>query len=132
MSDDMEKVGVLALVSTSCVEKSLLLDYLQSTHGTSIYDFLYLIFSDNFLRVLDMFSGETIKFPDREEVAKIILYIKIYHFCEKDGFSNESIQNATKIFSRRRSSILRVIEKVKRVLANGEVKSDGGSSIKPD
>lgn len=116
MSNIVEKsVGVLSLVQLSKTERELFLDYIHGTKGTTDYEFLYSILGDKLLQFLDVFAGETIKVMPREEVIKDIRYIKIYCYLESRGFTEESIESASRVFNRRKNSIVRIIEKVRRM-----------------
>lgn len=117
MSDNMEtsKVGVLSLIEISEDEMNELLEFLQKRDKTEIYDILYGVFEHQFLKFIDLFSGETIKVPTRDSLFKSVIYIKIYSFCKKRHFTEEAIESAAHIFDKRKSSIRRIIDKVKRV-----------------
>lgn len=119
----METPGILSLIKITDDERELLLDYLHATKNTSQFDVLNNFFDKELLKFFDVFSGEVIKVPHRSSLLKIIKYIKIYDYCRKRNFTEESIETASRIFERRKNSIQRIINKVERELAKLE---DGG------
>ena len=125
MSGDMEKVGILSMIKLSTPETDLLLRYMGISKSTEVFDVMNIYYGDDFLRFIDVFSGETIKVPTREEIYKICNYIKIYNYVANKGFTEESIEQAAKIFDRRRNSIKRILNKVNSVMAKEEKYDDG-------
>ena len=113
--------GALSLVTMSTGEKELLLDYLDKTKPSLNVRYLNEVFPDSdFLMFFDVFSGKNIKVPSREEMEKIVSYIKIYNYCKQNGFTDLAYENAAKLFGRRVNSIQRVVERVKLHLEFGE------------
>jgi len=114
--------GVLSFIKLSEEERHYLLRYLTKVKKTQVFDIIEYLFDDDFLKFIDVFSGESIKVPRREEVLKIVNYIKIYTYCQARGFSDESIEAASKIFKRRQVSVRKVIDKVSTTLKELEDK----------
>lgn len=101
-------------------EKELFLDYMKALKDTDYYDTFYTFFGDELFRFLDIFAGESVRVPKRGYISKVIKYVKIYRYCEARGFTEESFRKASKVFDKRKSSIVRAIDKVDRVLAKVE------------
>lgn len=120
----MENQGILSLIQLSDDEKELFLDYMCALKDTEQYDILVNLFGKDLLKFMDVFSGQSIKIPTRKYINKVIKYIKIYKYCEARGFSDESYRKAGKIFDRRKSSVIRAVKKVERVINKLEVDSD--------
>lgn len=117
----MENKGILSLMNLDDDEWELFLDYLYSLKRTSQFDVLVDVFGrENLLKLFDVFSNETIKIPKRNYIKKVIYKIKIYRYCEARGFSDESKRLASKIYDRRKSSVQRAIDKVRRVLKKSD------------
>lgn len=113
---DLEKAGSLRSIHLTDAEMDIFLEYLYNLKKTHNYDVLRNVFDEQFLMFLDMFSGETLKIPKREELIKIASYIRIYRYLEVRGFTEDSVSNASRLFGRRRNSIKRIVNKVDRVL----------------
>jgi len=113
----MEDKGILSLMNMEDDEWELFMDYLHSLKRTSQFDVLEDVFGrDKLLMLFDIFSNESIKIPKRSYIKKVIYKIKIYRYCEARGFSDESKRLAAKVFDRRKASVQRAIDKVRRVL----------------
>lgn len=121
---EKEIPGVLSHITLQPEERELFLDYMNRQKKMEVVDFLFAVLGENFLKFLDVFSGESIKIPQREEVIKIVNYVKIYKYCKSHNFTDEAYQKASVIFSRREMSIRRIVEKVSKVLEK-EYSSDG-------
>ena len=117
----MEDKGILSLMKMEEDEWELFLDYLYALKRTSQFDVLVDVFGrEKLLMLFDIFSEESIKIPKRSYIKKVIYKIKIYRYCEARGFSDESKRLAAKIFDRRKASVQRAIDKVRRVLKKSE------------
>jgi hypothetical protein len=109
--------GVLSVVHMTQEEREFFIDYLDKTKPGLKTDYLFSVFGDNeLLKFFDVFSGASIKVPPREEIKKLVNYIKIYAYCKSRGLTEESFERASKIFGRRTISIERVVMKVERIL----------------
>lgn len=117
--------GALSIVDMSAGEKELLLDYLEKTKPSLNVRYINEILPDSdFLIFFDVFSGKNIKVPSREEMEKLVSYIKIYNYCKQNGFTDLAYENAAKLFGRRVNSIQRVVERVKLHLESEEVQDE--------
>lgn len=113
----MDKAGELSLLALSKAEKDTLLRYLAAIKGDDFLDFLETFGGDNFLKLLDCFAGQTIKFPERRPLLKIISYVKLYCYVRAVGETEEGYQKAASVFNRRVTSVKRITEKVKQIIA---------------
>ena len=122
--------GVLSVLKLSDAERELFIDYLDNSKPFLHTDYLFAIFgSDHFLKFFDVFSGENIKVPAREDIIKIVSYIKIYSYCKSRNFSESSYEMAAKIYGKRRMSIKRIVEKVSKILEGGCEDADTTGSV---
>ena len=116
----MPKSGILSLQRLSSVEKEALIDYLAKTKNIQYLDFMDKVLTEEFLIFLDVFSGEVLKVPSREEVLKAITTVKIYIYCKDRGFTEEAYERASKIFDKRKVSIKRICEKYEETMIREE------------
>ena len=112
----MEKSGILALTSLKDRETEILIKYMSGSRKAPYLDYLNIILGKDLLRFIDLFSGETIKVPTRDETIKIINYIKIYVYLNDRGFTDGAYESASKVFARRRNSIKRIVDKVESTI----------------
>ena len=111
MSSNMENFTPLILLSTDRGELDDLIKYFRIKKDNDL-SVLYSILGEKLLMYFDCMSGTTIKIPKREEVFKTVNYIKIYHYCKKRKFSNESYERAAKIFGRRVNQIRKLVKDI--------------------
>ena len=111
-------IGLLSVLELSDKEIKTMIDYLVSSKDLEALPFLYEILGKDLLLFLDVFAGETIKIPTRQELAKIINYIIIYQYVKERGFSEESYQKAAVLFKKRIGNIKRIVEKVDNITSN--------------
>lgn len=115
----MGKEGILSLVRCTDEELTLLIEYLTKAKSTEDFEFLFRLFNNphDFLKFVDLFSGTTIRVPTREEMFKLLNYIKIYNYCNARNRTEEAYQQAAKIFERKPLSVVRIVEKIDRILS---------------
>jgi hypothetical protein len=80
------------------------------------------------MEFLDVFSGDTIKVPNRTYISKIVKYVKIYQYLKNKECSPEALLNAKRLFKMREASLLRIYKKVEKLIGSkeaSEVKSEG-------
>ncbi len=110
------------------IEIQNLLAYIARSRGTDQFDFISALFGDvQLLRFLDIFSGQVIKVPQRDKVMKLIEYIQVYSYIRQrlpksqkdipikdveEGF----LESAANHFDRRKHSVARIYDKVRKVL----------------
>ena len=90
--------------------------------------FFHFFSGDNFLKIIDIFSGQTIRFPDSKSVVKYVGYVKIYAYVEAKGFTDEAYYQASLVFSRRKASIYRIVEKIKKLVGKEDI-DEGDSDL---
>jgi hypothetical protein len=122
----MEKAGRLSLVDLTDDELACLLKYLSRAQNTHVWDFItQVVPKDCLLKLFDVFSGESVRFPQRDAVSKLVSYVQIYTFIrghlEEDVPSSlvpqGVIDRAARNFDRRSSSVRRIYDKVRLMLA---------------
>lgn len=116
--------GLLSVLSLTDEETQNILEYSTKLSGNDSLDILYGIFPDQWLKFIDLFSGETFKVPTREAIYKNIAYIKIYTYCKARDYSDLSIDTMAKLYGRRRNAILNIIKKVEAILSKPNVGED--------
>ena len=66
----MEKAGRLSLVDLTDDELACLLKYLSRAQNTHVWDFItQVVPKDCLLKLFDVFSGESVRFPQRDAVS---------------------------------------------------------------
>lgn len=111
-------VGYLSVLDVNDQEFDTYLSYLESSKDMECLPFLNSILGKDVLHFLDLFAGETIKIPSRQELIKIMNYVIIYEYLKERGFSEEAYQKASSLFKRRVSNLKRVVEKVDNIINN--------------
>lgn len=108
--------GVLSVIQLEDSEKEILLDYLMGVKPATQPDYIFTVLGKEFLKFYDVFAGTTFKVPSREELLRIINYVKIYSYCKERSFSNDSYDRAAKIFKKRPLMIREIVDKVANIL----------------
>lgn len=111
-------IGLLSVLDLSEKEIKLVIDYLVSSKDIDSLPFLYELLGKDLLLFLDVFAGDTIKIPTRQELSKIINYIIIYQYVKERNFTDEAYQKAASLFKRRIGNIKRIVEKVDNITSN--------------
>lgn len=120
-----KRPGVLSVINLSVDEREFFLDYMESVNPQMNASYIFALLGDEkFLKFFDVMSNTTIKVPSRDSILKIINYIKIYNYCKKKNFSKEGYEKAARIYGRRAMSIMRIVEKVERILEKNKVDLD--------
>lgn len=123
--DDKEKLpGILSIAELSDSERDNFIDYMDGARPGLNTEFISVLMGDQMLKFFDVLAGLSIKIPPREEIWKYVSYVKIYTYCKNRGFNDETYENAAKIFKKRKASIVRVIDKVKRTIEKAEESKD--------
>lgn len=115
-TDNLATFGSLSIVKLNEKENDDLVDLLCISKGIPA-DFLNVLLGSDWLKFMDVMEGCTVKIPSREETMKFISQVKIYNYCKCRGFSDDSIDRAHRIFNRRKVSVIRIIEKMDKILA---------------
>ena len=116
MSILVEKVGKLSLIKMTIREKEVFMEAIAKEVGETTYDLLEYFLGDDFLKFVDTFSGQRFTIPTRDKVVKLVNYIKIYAYVERGGFSDEAYEKASVLFNKRKSSVSRIVGKVKKLM----------------
>lgn len=115
--------GVLTQVRVNDVEREILLDYLNKKKPMLYADFLFAVMGNDFIKFIDVLEGLTLKVPQREQLVKIISYIKIYSYLRSHNFSSEAYERASKLFNKREVSLRRIVANVENTI-KGEVENE--------
>lgn len=124
MYGDMEAPGALSVIQMNQRESDTFIDYMNKVKPNLNADLMGVLFGENLLKVFDVFAGQTLKYPDRKYLVKIIGYVRIYEYCKSRNFSDEAYSMAAKVFKRRKASISRIVKKVESVLNSESVEEE--------
>lgn len=111
-------LGYLSVLEVNDEERDLYLQYLESSKDLDCLPFIDSLLGKDTLTFLDLFAGETIKIPSRQELIKILNYIIIYQYIKERGFTDEAYQKASSLFKRRVDNLQRIVEKVSNTIGN--------------
>lgn len=106
------KQGYLSLMDFNEDEQNMFLKYLECGKGLEAIPYLQCEFGDSLLSFLDLFAGETIRIPSKQELMNISNYILIYKYLKDRNFTDEAFTRAASIFKRRVPSLRSIVEKV--------------------
>ena len=102
----------LSLIDLEPTEKEIFLNYLcKCKHLESIY-YLEAEFGDKLLEFLDLFQGETIKVPSKNELVSIANNSIIYNYLKERDFTEDAYSRASTLFKKRVTVLERIVEKM--------------------
>ena len=116
MSGSGKNVGILSVLNMDDREQAIFMSVLADRRDTSKFDAIKYLLGDKFFLFLDSMAGEGVKVPPRDDLLKYVIYAKVYNYCRERGFSDASVESASKIFNRRKDFVMSVIKKLNRVL----------------
>lgn len=90
MWPDVSRAGLLATLDTSEEELQLLVQILDGARDGSQMTFLRHLLGDRFLLFLDVFSGEKVRFPTREQVVRQYQQIRVYRALTRLGYQGSA------------------------------------------
>ena len=109
----------LSLIDLDSKERELFLEYLcKAKHMESIY-YLDAEFKDKLLEFLDLFQGELIKIPSKQELVNIANQVIIYNYLEERDFTKDAYKRASTLFKKRVTALERIVDKVNTVKSMG-------------
>ena len=103
----------LSLIDLEPSEKDIFLKYLLKGKNMESIIYLDAEFKDNLLEFLDLFQGEVIKIPSKNELVSIANYSIIYNYLKERNFSEESYSRASSLFKKRIPALEKIVEKMK-------------------
>lgn len=120
------KIGYVSLIDLSDDEFELLLDYFEYKKAMpSIRYLASMLGKDNLLELLDLFAGELLKIPNRNETIKLLSNISLYNYLKQRDFSDDSIVRARGLYKRKTDQILSIIEQFDNLnVADDESEAD--------
>jgi hypothetical protein len=105
------KIGYISLLDLSDKEFETLLDYFEfKKKCPAVRYFASLIGKEAFLEMLDLFSSDAIKFPNRGETIKILNYVSIYHYLKERNFTEDAYQRAKSLYKRKIESLHFIVD----------------------
>lgn len=107
------KNGYLSLLDLNDEELNVFLTYLENGKGMESVKYLNSEFGSNLLEFLDLFAGETIKIPSKNELMYISNYATIYTYLKNKNFTDDAYTRASYIFKRRVPALRKIVDKVK-------------------
>ena len=117
----MEKPGILSLINLKKKESEYYLDYLRKTNNTAIYDFIYYMIGEEYLKFLDLMAGSVLKVPSHKILFRDLEYIKIYSYVRDRGYTEEAVKNAAKLYNKKTYFVRRAVARMSEVLEGKEV-----------
>lgn len=125
LAREFQRVGSLANSGVTAAEARLFLRIYSRMRSTSNLDFLYeLVGPQRFFELLDVMSGTTVRIPRREETLRLLGYLRIFQLARVQAGNVEvteelpdpTISTLASVFARRKSSIKKVISKIREIL----------------
>lgn len=120
----MENSGILSLIELNDKENKLYLEYIRKKNDTAIYDFVYYLLGDSWIKFLDLTAGANLKVPSRSNLFRDIDYIKIYNYVVTHGDNEDAMKGAAKIYNKKVSYVRKAVSKVKETLNSSVVEED--------
>lgn len=132
--DDFE-FGVGSLISFKGLtnEQINLFIKLISSDYSYLFQILFNVVDDEnlVLKLVDIFAGQKIQFPQRKKLYKLLEKIKIYTFVKSKGYSEESYKLLAKQYGKRISQIKAIVDRIDYLLDSGRYnKIDEHNNIK--
>lgn len=91
--------GSLRRHSLSEENRYNLLTLLADKYSNNTFDIIGNIFEDQFMLFMDMFAGDTITVPTRQEVDRMIREVKAYQHALSSGMTTAAKEDACKKYS---------------------------------
>nr|DAQ48205.1 MAG TPA: hypothetical protein [Bacteriophage sp.] len=111
-SKKMGKYGSLSNVVLSNDESEVFFEYLQSTVGNPVLEFVKYMLGKEYLKFIDICSGTTFSIPGIRILERDIIYTKIYLYVRKNKFTLSSITRASNIYNKTELVIRSIVLKV--------------------
>lgn len=86
---------------------------LSSLKDGDVFVKLYVLFEEHFQQFLSLFHGRSIRIPTLKALKQMDYHCKIYTFVKLRGFSDGAITQAAKTFKRERSTVVRIVNRVR-------------------
>lgn len=112
----MDIHGVFSTYKLTDQEKDLFAEYLQHTMNNPVIEFVRYLLGDDYLKFIDILSGSTFKIPSSKSLEKDLESVRIYIYVSKNGFTDDSIKSASKMFGKTVLTVRRYTYKVCRAL----------------
>lgn len=81
-----------------------------------VIGFVRYLLGDDYLKFIDILSGSTFKIPSAKSLEKDLESVRIYIYVSKNGFSDEAIKSASRMYGKTVLTVRRYVYKVCRAL----------------
>lgn len=112
----MEVRGGFSTYELTDLEKDTFEDYLQHVMNNPVLEFVKYLLGDDYLKFIDIMSGTTFKVPSSKTLERDLEAVRIFLYVKKNGFSDESIRVAAKLYDRAVITVRRHVYRVSKVL----------------
>ncbi len=82
------------------IEKEVFAEYLQHTMNNPLVELVRYLLGDDYLKFIDIMAGSTFKIPSPKSLEKDLESVKVYLYVKKNGFTEDSIRSAAKLYNR--------------------------------
>ena len=121
----MEIRGGFSTYNLSTAEKEVFAEYLQHSMNNPALEFIKYLLGDDYIKFIDVMSGTILKIPSAKSLEHDLELIRVFLYARKNGFSEISIKEASKMFNKTVLTIRRYVLKVSKVLGIEDTLIDG-------
>ena len=112
----LEIKGVFSTYDLSDTEMEVFAEYLQHSMNTPLLEFLKYLLGNDYLRFIDIMAGCNFKIPSSKTLERNLEAIKVFLYVKKNGFTEDSIREASKIYKKSLLTTRKYIYKVAKTL----------------
>jgi len=91
---------VFSTYNLTDIEKEVFAEYLQHTMNNPLVELVRYLLGDDYLKFIDIMAGSTFKIPSPKSLEKDLESVKVYLYVKKNGFTEDSIRSAAKLYNR--------------------------------
>lgn len=98
------------------IEKDTFANYLQHVMNNPVLEFVRYMLGDDYLKFIDIMSGTTFKVPSSKSLERDLESVRVFLTVKKNGFTNESIKTASKMYGKTLLTTRRYVYRVCKTL----------------
>lgn len=98
------------------IEKEVFAEYLQHTMNNPLVELVRYLLGDDYLKFIDIMAGSTFKIPSPKSLEKDLESVKVYLYVKKNGFTEDSVRSAAKLYNRTVLASRKAVYKVGKTL----------------
>ena len=91
---------MFSIYNLTDIEKEVFAEYLQHTMNNPLVELVRYLLGDDYLKFIDIMAGSTFKIPSPKSLEKDLESVKVYLYVKKNGFTEDSIRSAAKLYNR--------------------------------